>query len=184
MKVLTLITAVVLVVFLGCTEQPLEPEWNTDTPSALADETAKNGAVKTVEIMEWDATGAEFYLECLGETVTYFGTLDWEQTTTELPSGQVHVTGKLLYSQTYGFTSSGDHTWLLVHGTQNSHERITSTGGYSVHFSLHEWYENELGERMLQVGVYGLRLNEAGESVFEKFHGWCPGAPDTEFSYL
>ena len=173
-----------VLILAGCAEQPFAPGAD-DVDEITAEEAlAKNGATKTVEVMEWDANGAEFYLECLDETVVYFGVLDWEQTTIETPSGRVLVNGKVLYSQPYGFNSSGDHSWLLVHGTQTFHDNVAPTGDYKTHFSLHEWYENESGDRLLQVGTYGLHLDDEGMLKMEKFHGWCPGAPDTEFSFL
>lgn len=184
MRVISLTLGFILFAAVGCSEQPFTSESDVVASDATEDVLAKNGATKTVAVMEWDATGAEFYLECLGETVTYFGVLDWEQTTIETPSGQVLNHSKVLYSQPYGFTSSGDHTWYMVHGTQTAHNRITPAGDWSSHFSLHEWYENEVGDRLLQVGVYGLKLDDEGNLKSEKFHGWCPGAPDTEFSFL
>ena len=57
-------------------------------------------------------------------------------------------------------------------------------GGYYDRFVLKEWYVSDSGEKLFTVGNYGVRLNEAGDIIFEKFHGWCPGQDDSEFSFF
>ncbi|NNE34490.1 MAG: hypothetical protein HKN13_04605 [Rhodothermales bacterium] len=180
MRLVSLSLCIALLAMAGCAEQPFAPSAVGEAGDESA--AAKKGATKTVDVLEFDADGWEFYLECMDETVTYFGRLDFELTTIVTPSGNSKTTWKGLYSYPYGFTSSGDHSWLMVHGTQVSQELAKPDGRYRSQFSLHEWYENELGDRMLQIANYGARTDAQGEPVFEKFHGWCPGQPDEEYS--
>lgn len=167
----------------GCAgNAPTAPLFDDET---VDDTAGKNGSTHSWQIVEWDGTGYQFYLECLGQTVTQYGILDSEVRTSVMPSGRVHVLIKVLYSKSYGFIDASGVRWAFDSGEQVAHEFTTPRGAYSVNFTAHEFYRNEVtGERPHQVFTYVLMLDDTGGAKLDMFHGWCPGAPDADFSYL
>ena len=116
--------------------------------------------------------------------LTSIGKVDFLLTTVTTPSGRTKTTWKGLYSyRPYGF-SVGGHVYDLVKASQVAQEVVSDRVAWSDHFAISEWYENEIGERFHLVANYSVRLDAEGNIAFERFHGWCPGSPDSDFSFF
>ncbi|NNE34224.1 MAG: hypothetical protein HKN13_03245 [Rhodothermales bacterium] len=178
-KLASLVLVATLVV--GCTsDMPTTFEVQDSGTSELA----KNGATHSSTTLVFDTTGDEFELECFDGVATSIGKVDFLLTTVTTPSGLIKTTWKGLYSyRPYGFTVDG-HTYDLVKASQVAQEKVSDKTAWSDHFSINEWYENEIGELYHMHGVYSVRLDAVGNIAFERFHGWCPGTPDAEFSFF
>ena len=182
MRLISLLLTFVLLGFVGCTsDMPTTFDVRDSSMSELAKD---NGAIHSSSILVFDTTGDQFELECFEGVATSIGSVDFLLTAVTTPSGRTKTTWKGLYSyRPYGFTVDG-HTYDLVKASQVAQEVVSDKTAWSDHFSISEWYENENGELYHMRGVYSVRLDAVGNIAFERFHGWCPGAPDSEFSFF
>ncbi len=156
----------------SCQDAPVEP---TVEPGLDAAPVFK--VEKTLDRFVLPLAGTETYIDCLGETLLWYGTVDiiWSEWTT--PSGNWIASWKIDYFDTPELTwlqgETSNEIWYITKAENQGTGWITKDKGpqFIQHYQSNEWYENDDGDR-LHIRIVGRFMYDADGSPRMERHEW------------
>ncbi len=143
---LALVVGSLSILLVGCDTQSIEPISNMENKPL-----AKALIYDSPFILDFDAADPPYiYYDCVtGVELQMHGKIYANQRVVETPSGNIIWNGSVDYNYFDPITLSGDeYEWTLVKGLNPFHDMVKVDGSYQLNFILHEFYENEIGEKL------------------------------------
>lgn len=169
---LPVVAALALSIAVGCTEPTAAPEAEAtaDLPAFAVDRISFR--------FTFPNEPTETYIDCLGETLLWYGTFDVIWTEKTMPNGNWVASWKLDYFDTDEVTwllgEDSEVVWQLDKAENQGTGWVTKDKGpVSIqHFQSNEWYYNGDGDR-LHIRLWGRWMYDAeGDPKMERSVAW------------